>query len=498
MLSPRSALKWFIPAIIFMVLAFDGNTHWDENNYLGKAAYAPLTLKADWIQARGGFYTGRLFHIAVLRCLFFIFGIGLCPLIWIEFLMALCVLATGLIFYRVARMIGLNRREAFFTFLCFLFSPLSLYLGYKALAETSALFLAVLAVLCFLRALKSRNYFILSALALFLAAYCRVESLLAFGSLSLAIVLFRGSARPAGFRKLLGVLVVWGALTALTGLVFNLWAFRFLFARSRVFDYMMVRDRLDYPPNFFSALLFGGSLWVFIPLILFSLRSRFVRIGLAALILALIPLLFVYEHIELRYLNPVVFGFALCAGLGLNQLYLFLKSRMRSPIAVVLVVLLLAGAVGVNQLIRPLQEVGVEGIPLVRLINRLRSEYDDPLLITASVPNTYSFLRVCYPELRVAGKVLGDVVLPLGIRNYEDLARNKRPWFFLSTRGPKPVPLIQRLILRIQGKPVFPLQAQGNDYERQLMFPDQLSAVLMDEEGYYAVYRLREPDKYGL
>ena len=490
----KAILLWTLPILVYFVLAFDGNTHWDENNYLDKAAYAPFGLKEGWIHAWGGFYTGRLFHILILRLVFSLAGVGIVPLLAAGFLMALCIVGAGALFAGSTRLLGVDKRTAFFVFLCFIFSPLGLYLGYKSLAETTALFCCAAAVYLFLLGLRNTSrlrLFLLATAGLFLfaATFSRAESLLAFGAFTFPAALSVREGRVRALKILVLVLGFWALLSAGMGLASGLWAFRFFFHRSEAFAHLIARDPGDYPPNYVSALFFGGGMWILALLGLLPPWNRAGRVALAGLILSLAPLLLFIEHLEIRYFHPVLFPFALAAGLGLERLWAIVMRKVTpgtaSGVAAGILVALVAG----DQLLRPFQEVGVNGIPLINLVHRVQEEYRDPLLVTSSVPNTYSFLRVAFPGIRITGTPLNGMIMPLEITSREDLVREDPPWIFISTQGEVPPSLAVHLLFRMMGKK-FEQVAQDEDAQLRRLFGDSVKWQSIARSGKYIAYRL--------
>ena len=144
--SGKSFLIWVLPIILFLFLAFDGITHWDETNYLYKGAFSEFDLDAHWVHYSGGFYSGRMAHILILRSLFFVFGVGIVPFFFVQVTMALFILGAGWIFSRVLKEMDLPPPLPYLGVVAFLFLPLSLYLGYKALGETTAILMTAVSL----------------------------------------------------------------------------------------------------------------------------------------------------------------------------------------------------------------------------------------------------------------------------------------------------------------------------------------------------------------
>ncbi len=493
----KSVLRWVLPALVFLALAFDGNTHWDENNYLDKAAHAPFGLEQEWLHAWGGFYSGRIFHILLLKGYFSLAGTGLGPLLGAEFLMALAVLGSGALLAGSVRLLGENRRTAYLVFLCFIFSPLGLYLGWKSLAETTALLFASAAVFLWLLGLRSPGrprppILIGAALCLFAAGFCRAESLLAFGVFAFPAALTEPTGRGRALRDLGLVLAGWVALSAVFGFISGLWAYRFLFHRSEVFAHNIVQDLGDYPANWVSVLFFGGALWLPALVGVIPPRGRASRIALGGLLLSLAPLGAALEHLEIRYLHPALMPLALGAGLGLEKIRSAAAGRVSPRAASLAAAGILAAAVIGNQLLRPFQEVGVNGIPLARLVSEVRERYPDSLLVTSSVPNTYCFLRAAFPDLRAAGTPLPGMVMSRRISSLQDLRGERPPWIFISTKGKVSPSLAKRLFYGLIGR-TFEPAAPDEEAQVRTLFGDSLARTPVARSGRYVAYLLREP-----
>jgi hypothetical protein len=448
-------MRWIVPIVLYLVLAFDGTTHWDENNYLFKAAYAPFDLGAPWIHGLGGFYSGRLVHIGFLHLLFRLLGTGLSSVLVIKGIMAVCVILTGFSLSWILRKNGLDGDTAYWSFLVFVFSPLGLYLGAKALAETTALLPAIWSIHFLLRG-RGRPFrsglpgICAGAVLLLVATNARVESLLAFVSIGLAWAAVVSQDRWDLLRRMASILILWGVLTAVLWAVTGASSLEFIANRGEAFESRSIaRDRVDYPPNYLSLILLGGAFWLPALLALVRWRDRFARFAWVALLLALAPILIGVEHNELRYYHPAVFAFALAAALGLvaaRDLFRRHAPRM-TGLAMAAMFLCLVGS---NQCLRPLHETGVEGFDLVPLVREVAKKHPDPLIYTASVPNTDSFLRVVFPKMRIASQSY-DLEVPLDIRNPDGLHREKGPWIFLDTSARTPPPLAARIWKKLKG-----------------------------------------------
>jgi len=492
---PRLFLIWGLLILFFALLSFDGNTHWDGTNYLYKSAFSNFDLDDNWIHYSGGFYSGRIFHILVLRSLFLISGVGIGPLIFVQLVMAVFIVGAGWLFSRTLKEMGCRRPIPDFGLVAFLFLPLSLYLGYKSLAETTAVLFTALSLYLFFAGIRKpattgNVFLVLSTISLFLASNARVECLLGFAAVTLPYLCFQTGQRISTFRGLVLVGAVWLVLTAALGFSTGIWSLEFMLRRSEVYGAKFAADSLDYLPNPVVAILFGGGLWVFVLLSLAGLRRREVKIAWTGLIISMVPIALLADHTELRYYNPAVFSFALATALGLRASYGWLNRKLSRLSAGLVTTALFCAMVAGNQLFRPLQEVGTRGLSLVRLINRVKKSYPDPLVLTAHPHSTYSFLRICYPEMRIALDRDFEGLAPIKAREPEELAGLGKPWIYLSSRGPKERPLLTKILHRLRGREPVSVEGRPVIVTSWLSSPAPFSLELVDGEGGYLVFEI--------
>ncbi len=496
---PRSKIPKIVifSALFYLLLAFDGNTHWDETNYLFKGAYAAYELDAPWVHYSGGFYSGRMFHILVLRVLFSIFGTGPVPVFLVELTMAFGLLGAGWLFFLSLREIDCRRPLTLLAALSLLFLPLTLYLGYKSLAETTALLAVSLSLYLYFRAAQPGGWrrlppTMIAGTALFLATNSRVESLLTFAALVLPWLCFSRGRRPDGLRALAAVAVTWVALTAILGLSAGIWSLEFLSRRAETYGAKFAADSLDYLPNPVVAVLFGGGLWFFALLSLRRLRLVETRIAWGGLAVAMVPVMLLADHTELRYYHPALFPFALAVAVGIESFYDLLRRKIRSRLAVAATLAVFVILVAGNQLLRPFQEVGTEGLPLLRLMSRVRERYPDPLVLTAHPHSTYSFLRICCPGMRIALDRDFEGAASLQVNDPAELSAVAGPRIYLSSRGPRPRPLLIRLLHRLRGGG--PEEPEGPPVIATGWLAGSRTIALepVDREGRYLVFEIRE------
>ena len=322
MLTPRvkNILKWVLPIIFFLLLAFDGQTHWDETNFLYKASFAPYAPGELWLNT--AFYYVRLMHLCLLRILFLTFGKGLFGLIAVESVMAMIMVGAALLFRGTLRLIFSDRGFFYPVFLAFLFLPLSIYLGFKSLGETTAIFFCSLSLYLYAVSLKEKGgraliTVIASSLCLFGASYAREAILLGFASFTLPVAFMNRDTVMDALKKLIYIGGIWLYLYFLVFFLFGIRCTDYVF--QGLSPSQVAGDIADYPPNIVGIAFFGGAFWLFALVALKRWRAKATIVALIAVLVPLGAISIRANHIEMRYLSPAIFGFALLTGIGLNQ-----------------------------------------------------------------------------------------------------------------------------------------------------------------------------------
>ena len=491
-------LKWAIPIIFFVILSFDGKSHWDETNFLYKAAYVPIRVDSPWL-VDNPFYQVRMGHICWLKLLFTIFGVGIRGLLIVETVMALMILGGGFLFYLAIGNLFRHRDDYFTVFFAFIFSPVSLYLGFKSLGETTALFFTALSIYLYVKSLRveKKDSLLLNtftALSLFVAANAREASLLAFFSIAFTAIYFYSGRRKAAFLKLIFIYSIWLIPFLVVGLSTHIWCVSHLLTLSKKYALPMASDISDYPPNIIGLVLFGGSFWIFILIALTQWRKKITRFAIISSVIIIIPLTVHATHIEMRFLSSAIFGFSLLAGIGIVTLFQALKNKFGRRNGFIITIVTVILAIIFNQImVVPLQEVGVNGIQLCKLMNRINHEYDDPLLLMAHPHSMYSFLRICYPENRIfLDQYFEGLISQVAVKS-GDIEEEKAPWLYLTPFGPRERPLLTRILHHIKG--VNPPERGGISVPRDswITRSDSFEMEEVDREENYLLYRLRIP-----
>jgi len=488
--------KWAIPILLFLILSFDGKTHWDETNFLYKAAYAPYDSGELWLNTP--FYYVRIAHLGVLRLLFLVFGKGISGLFAVESAMALMIICGAFLFYKALSLFFSNNNKFYPVFLAFLFVPLSIYLGYKALGETTAIFFASLSLFLYAAGLERRSsgsrivLIVCSAFSLFIASFAREAIILGFFSFTFSFAILGGRNIRRVLRNLLLVAAIWLILYIVVYFLFGIRCTDYVF--KGLTPDQVAKDIAEYPPNIVGIFFFGGGLWLLAIIALVSLKDRPTRVALLSIALAIIPISIRANHIEMRYLIPGIYGFALLAGIGLGNTYRYARKIVGYKLGLVISSGLFIAIVGANQLLRPFDQVGTDGKKTVCLMGRILSEYKDPFLIVAHPHSTYSFIRICYPDQRIALDRMFYDQTPLMVKTPEDVIRQEGPYLYFSPRGSKTKPLLLKLYYKLRGINSSTTDDTIIPKDSWITRSDYFRIELMDKEEPYRVYRLESGD----
>jgi hypothetical protein len=497
---PRLKLffKWAIPILLFLILSFDGKTHWDETNFLYKAAYAPYATGELWLNTP--FYYVRIAHLGVLRLLFLVFGKGIPALFMVESVMALMIIGAALLFYKAISLLFGDEKKFYLVFLTFLFAPLSIYLGFKALGETTAIFFASLSIFLYALSLKRRGFdsllaLLSAALSLFFASYAREAIILGFFSFIFSFAVLDGRNLSRALKNIALIGGIWLLLYISVFLLFNIRCTDYVF--KGLTPEQVAKDIAEYPPNIFGIFLFGGGFWFLVVIAFLGLKYRPARVGLLATALAMIPIAIRANHIEMRYLIPGIYGFTLLAGVGLGNTYRYTRKKFGNKPGLIIVAGLFVVIVGANQLLRPFDQVGTDGKKIVYLMGKILNKCKDPFVIVAHPHSTYSFLRICYPDQRIALDRKFYDQTPLMARAPEDVIKHEGPYLYLSPRGRTPKPFLLKLYHRIRGVTSAAADDMVMPKDSWVTSSDYFHIDLMSKEEPYRVYRLStdETDK---
>jgi hypothetical protein len=310
----------------------------------------------------------------------------------VEGLYALMLLAYVWATYRLLReLFGIGSGRD--TSLVLLFSPLTLYLGYKLLSEVPSLLLVALGSWSFVRALSSASFrarlFSLGLATLFLSlgTLCRVTSIVSFAGLGLALLLvgWRYDRRRV-LVYLVAVGIGVGGLYWLVLAGFGASAFRVIAGVHQVVTTHPALERV------FALACFVGTFALVLPFAWEERRDPAVRIGAVWLGCAALPFLLGHEP---RYYAPALAPLALLSAAGFRVA----AGRLFGPKA--RFAWLLAVLVLVNRaLIIPLMPYEVEQKHLLTLFHRAHNRAPGGTYLIPWISD-YALLRFSSPESRV-------------------------------------------------------------------------------------------------
>ena len=444
-LSYRRPLIFAAVAICYLALSYITTHHWDEALYLYAALqFSPAEIVAYEEQLSAttlfnpGFFSLKIGFFAFLDALVGLLGPGLGSLLTIQMLFAALNLFTGWMTYRVLRLI-LTEAEAAGGALIFLLMPVTLYLGFKPLAESLTMALVVGGTWAFLVGMRAAPrpmlaWFGLAALLLALAVTTRFVMVSAFVGLVGGLLLVTWPDRAAALRlgmRAAGVLAVAGALGALLIELAGVPLLR-IFAP---LGYVIEMQKIDNVVRLFAL---GMVFQLFAPFFALGLLPRWGRAARIALVWAAVAALpFVAGH-EPRYYFGGMIPIAVLVWIGLNRAVGWVREGRRTAAWVGLA---LALAVVNRALFIPLMNYEIDQTALVQTMDALRAESPDA---TYLIPwhSDYSFLRFAYPDadFRFVLTILGEI--NEGLYRWADaeqfapdvaaLADAPQPWYLIG------------------------------------------------------------------
>ena len=305
----------------FLLLSWSDAHYWDEFYYLYSVlVHSPaelLRFEGETQHFPPGFFSEKLGHVLILHQLTGRLGGGERTLYTIQFLYALLVVGFVAAAYGLMREL-LQDADASIAALVLLFSPLALYLAYKAMSEVPSLLFITLGSWAFVRAFRPADrsiqtgLLVLAVAGLTLGMLCRVTVIASFMGLGLALLL-AGDQR-FDRRRLFGRLLVVGlaVVTLHVGAVH-------LAGGSVHHTGAHIHSVISgHPPlqRVYALALFLQALALLLPFAWGAPSAWWPRFAIAWLAAAAVP--FVVGH-EPRYYAPALVPLALVAGAGLRR-----------------------------------------------------------------------------------------------------------------------------------------------------------------------------------
>ena len=413
----RAARKWLLVAVagaLYLWLADDGRHHWHEYRYLYSAAYYRLgDLVAGAFDATpppvksravtGSWYWGQLGHEALLRALVRTFGRGAVAhtaILWCY--AALTLLGVGAA-VRLLRLLPLQL-DVTATGLVLLYFPLTVYLGFKLLAEVPAFTCGVLACLLWVLALRAERrgraaiFSAAAGLALAGSLLCMVYVPLMFAGLVLAAWGTLGSTL-GGTRR---IAATTGVVLAVAGSVLALvWAPFGLTLRDYLWMYEVYHREYGKPlaASVFLLGMSGSGLYLAAAASLLSPRvaeRRFLAVWAGA---ALLPIIvFSGNFLDTRYATVALVPMAGLAVLGVEAIGSRIRRRPTPFTPRGLRICAAATALLITVVTAPLMPFEIDVDDLGQIVARVWSAFPTARILVTSNYSDFHFLRFAYPE----------------------------------------------------------------------------------------------------
>jgi hypothetical protein len=397
-----------VPAgtILLLSLALDWRLHQDEPSYLYIGAFLPLdAILAGDFQPSGieGHYTSRLLHVLLVHALTRVAGPGMLALTLIIAIYLVLLLASSWLTYLILAelMPGAARLER--AVLLMAFTPVYLYLAFKTLPETPALFFSALAALALLRSLHGRAALWLSVSCCSLVAVAFFKNNMALLWISLVGALLLVPPVPLSRMRLVGHAVIAGG-----GALVLSWAVLFL-ADIELRQYLGVGAALlerddPFVVTVLNVGLEGGVFFIALPLAFLSSEKRTALFFTAWFVLASAPLFLVFKFVEFRYLASNLIALTGLIWLAVEAIRPHLSNwwQRRRLLTVCLGAAAILTTAGLNNLALAVMMHEVRMDQLDDVVERLDQAYgrDYAILVPWSFTD-FHYLRFAYPDRAV-------------------------------------------------------------------------------------------------
>jgi hypothetical protein len=317
---PRWPL-WLL-GIAGLLLALDGDLHWDEPAYLYIAAFVgdPEFLEGAF-QPTGieNFYLPKILHLYFVRFLVVLFGPGLVTLGIVMVAYAAMVAASMVLAYASLKRLLPHAEHLGAATVLVSLSPIVLYLAFKTLPEAPAMLFSSLALYGLVRNLGPRfsaGWLAVTAISLTGLAMTRYSVSLLLVGFTLAALVFPpgGLPRPRIFwRSTVSAVVGLTATLAFLGIL-GISVERYLmatnlFLKEQQLLFLLVSMSTEF-----------GALWLLVPAAFIALRRDGFAFLLTWFLIATLPILLLFSHVESRYLIQNIVPFVGLCALALDQL----------------------------------------------------------------------------------------------------------------------------------------------------------------------------------
>jgi hypothetical protein len=501
--------------ILFLALSWSDDHFWDEFFYIYSVRFHSLSdlVRFELVSRLfpAGFFSEKLGHLVLLSGLTAVFRGGAASLDVIQGTYALLLLGFFAAAYGCLREL-LGPARARDGTLVLAFSPLALYLGYKALSEVPSLLFTTAGCWAFLRSFRndpparSIRWLVIATGAVGIGTICRITGIVSFGALGLALLL-AGDERFERRRLLVRLLVVGLGAVVLQAFALALAGGSDLRLVSSVSSVVASHPRVQ---RLYAIALFVQTFALVVP---FAWRrsEKGVVLGLIWFVAAALPFLAGHEP---RYYAPALVPFAMVAAAGFRGAGdVLFGGRVRWGSG-----MLLAALVLFNRLfLAPLMPFEVRQSQLLHFFERVHAR--DPggtyLIPWAS---DYSLLRVTFPDLPIdlclsrtpeSRYAVSDSIAPMDpvdqwwagrdhyVSGREDLSPRPQPWLYVGwAYNPVALRLLRLLSgLHLSGAGAGGAQALHSHLAGSWVWYDRsLTLVPVDSLGQYQAFTvLKQP-----
>jgi hypothetical protein len=402
-------------AALFMSLAFDGRLHWDEPAFLYTGGY----LSVDQIlhgsftpSGIEGFNQSRILHILLIHMIVMVLGLGMDALVALIVFYLILLVTFSYVTFLILKELLPQQRGLGIAVVVSMFVPLYLYLAFKTLPETPALLLAGIATLGLIGSMRERTALWLAVTAFSLAGMALFKSSMALLYLAfiVACLLYKRQQYPP--IKLVRHAVISGVASL------TIFYVALLAMRIEVGSFLDIASSLaEKPESLVSRVLHvgleGGVFYLALPLAFLSQRKRAAAFFLTWFLVATLPLVLLFQHVEARYLAPnlVAFSGLICLTLeGITHHFAryWRRGRLFTASAGVLILASIVISDFVGLMIMS-HEVRMDQLhKLLRRVDQMYSDSDYAVLTPWSYTD-FHYRRFVYPERQVYNVYNGEL-----------------------------------------------------------------------------------------
>lgn len=410
-----SAIVLCALVIFTLWISRDGNHYWHDIRFL----YATLRFSLQEILSgtfnphqlggiidevsAGGFYLAKVGHLWFLQLLYRAIPPTEGGLVVSEWFSILAMCCSSLMCFQVySRLLG-NREQAWLAACCFMVAPITPYLAGKLLSEVTALFLVTISIWALTMAFgqpkpNGASYAVVSALFLLLAALARLDIVLCFMGLYVALII---SSEKKGERLRL---LQWGWIISCIFIVGYFGIIHILGMRSEALTrYYFSFVRAGIKSNLMSLLgiaTFGGMVYLGVFTAIYHQNRKKLKL---LVIWFLIPagssvLITSNYMVEPRYMVPALLPLAGLGGLGFEVL---LKKVYSLPHKGLLIGALVSAILIFNAVAVRLMPYELNRPSILGAVNRILELDPKSAILTPWAYTDFHFLHVMKPEIPV-------------------------------------------------------------------------------------------------